>query len=194
MVKIENKKRYYILNIITNEWISSYDSFQELIYYVAQENGYNNSNIILDNINLTLNDKKTSFAYDIPVQELRRYVILDEDYKIIDLRLYSDLIFNEDYIKQLESTIIKNKKYNKSRKQLCKKRSWCRGKAYHPKGLKKELINEQIYKEYRRNKRFNNIKDRLSYEYNYSTYHFDKKGISKSWKDNTKRKHQYKFL
>nr|PZN07520.1 MAG: hypothetical protein DIU64_12235 [Caldicoprobacter oshimai] len=95
--------KYYIFNIKTNQ-VRVLDSFDDLIQWCACYNYVTSDGVVrnslFENIAMNLNDKKVSYRWDshlndyIPYLEQREFIVLDENNRIIDIRLYKEEILN----------------------------------------------------------------------------------------------------
>lgn len=100
MYKVDNKsKRYHIFDLEKWDYINNSLSFDELIEYLSNyqiEQSYlKYSNRILDNFNATLKDMTSDYIF-YSGQEFvrtkahkRRFVVLDDYHRIIDIREYA---------------------------------------------------------------------------------------------------------
>lgn len=94
--------KYYVFNI-TNNSVTVLSNFQELIQWCSQFNyqapeGTKNS--LLENLALNFNDTKVNYRWDnykksyVPYLTPRKFIVFDEDNRIIDIRLYQKEIIN----------------------------------------------------------------------------------------------------
>lgn len=122
MIDVVNKSKfYYIFNLETNEYVDKVFNLKELINYLSERQAtghqfikskYNNT--ILDNINLTLKDIKFDIMCYLDGENtmgLRKYVVIDGYFRIIDVRQYSDLILNNK-VKLDSKRLLKNRYFN----------------------------------------------------------------------------------
>lgn len=127
MIKIEKKENYYLFINSEKRYIY-FENLELLLLYISKRNSsfikYYNS--ILDNFSMNNNDyyyeQKRTYIYDkennvyniiyFYKKMLKEYSILDNDLRIIDIRIYKDKIFDKNYINILE------KKYKHNIKKI----------------------------------------------------------------------------
>ena len=167
--------KYYIykLNYITPGPHIFFNSFEELLEYAARKYDNYGNNELLNLINVTGQD--TYYNDNFEQYMLRPYLIVDENKKIIDLRKYE---------KEIKKYIwVKNKKINYSIKP--RKRFSLKHHYRKPKTLNEKKQSCDIeYKNYIRAKRKNNSL--------VDSYDDIPKKRYKSWKNNSRRKKQWK--
>lgn len=100
MIKITTNIKYYMF-ISSSQKSYKFENFEKLINYVSKENylcsQYNKiCNNYLENINLNFNDMKINYCFlNHGIAVKREYLFYDSNNRIIDLRLYSNLILKE---------------------------------------------------------------------------------------------------
>lgn len=99
MINVEKNKKYYMYSK-KNGYSLEFKSFENLIEYVRKENhrSYDYkilSNRYLEDISLNFKDIRCYSFGDNVKYTYREYIFYDEDYRIIDLRLYENLIITE---------------------------------------------------------------------------------------------------
>lgn len=207
MYNTKKEKKYFMYSF-SNHSLISFNNFDELIEYIRLKNrkSYNYKileNDYLENISLNYNDNKIKFIFgeytEYYEKVKREYLFYDEDFKIIDLRIYSDLIITKNDIKIakennfLSYNYFSNKEYLKQKKGYIYRKTPVSGihkinnvgipNSNRTKYLKEMKINQDIEEKYLRKKRVNSLKENRNYDiYN---------RISKSWKDQTKKKKQW---
>lgn len=187
MYNVKKDKKYYMYSFYKGYAIEFKD-FNKLINYVRLKNSlsYNGkyfTNVCLDNISLNQNDTITYYYRNKYEVSKREFLFYDEDFRILDLRLYKDLILNED--NKIEK--IKSKKGYIFRKtpvcRIHKRKKEGIYKQNRTKYLKEMKDNEKVEENYLRKKRvskLNNYRDRDTY-----------KTLSYSWKDQSKKRKQW---
>ena len=93
MYKNNNKTKYYIYNCVKEDYITTCDSFEELIEYIASFNylpwwsSKKYCNRFLEDYNCTMNDTKVYCDWTDKAFK-RTYVVFDNMFRIIDVRMY----------------------------------------------------------------------------------------------------------
>ena len=100
MYKNKTERKYHIFDCIKNEYIASYDGLEKLIEGIAIK--YNHTcwyndrvgNCLLDEYNCTMCDTINHMEVAGGQQTLRRYVVFDDLFRIIDVRMYRKKILS----------------------------------------------------------------------------------------------------
>lgn len=184
---------FYLRNMIEN-YMYRFLSLEELLAFVSRYNSFDNkSNTILNLLAMNENDLIRDYStLDNPKLVRRCYIVYDEDYRIIDLRLFKNLLLDNSYL-----DTIKNQKSHKGyifRKTPIPntgKKSHLNNKIVYNKSflfseLKCSLDTDM--KEFIRKKRILKIKKDVFEDYESFVYKNFYKKKSKSWKKQKKRK------
>ena len=194
MYQTNNKTKYYIYNCKSEKYIHVCENLQELIEYVASFNyrpwlGNKRANRFFDDFNCTMNDVKNAFDWHRnSFIELREYVVFDSIFRIVDVRMYANEILS----------------YKGSMKRKPKKGSL----AYNYEKSKPEFRKGPVpytgsghWHYYRRPRTTQEIRQNSIPEYGefvrkkrkYIPTSWDDIGrnISRSWKDQSKKKKQW---
>lgn len=98
---------YHVFDLEYNKYLKTYLSYEELIQFLAKHQDKNHhhseskyGNEILDNLNLTLKDKKINCSCYSCKFKMRNYVIVDNYERIIDVRHYYKEILNQSNKKE----------------------------------------------------------------------------------------------
>lgn len=188
---------FYKLNNGVFELERTFKNFYELIRFLAfSQNGekyikdkkicYNNK--YLDKLNLNFNDVFNFIDFNGDMyQIIRPYVFFDSNFKIIDIRY-----FYEDIIKEREQILKERKNYYQRKYQHITFRQdpipytgKYRGFSYRNvkyKRLIKDFKNPENKKYVRKKKYYDILEPYFDFPY---------QNISKSWKDQTKNRHQW---
>lgn len=184
--------KYYLCDLYNNSY-NTFNSIKSLLIAVSNFN-YDNTkklNSILENLALNQNDKIYSFNYKGEIDLTnRRYIVYEDWEKIINLNLYKDLLFNDNFLKNIKSVPFKHHKY-KFRKEPVpftgKTPEYFKTKL--PSLIRQEIKNSlKVPTEFVRKKRFSMIKH--SYWDNSDNYY--RVCSEKSWKYQRKSRHQWK--
>lgn len=101
MYQTQKQTKYYVYNCIKQSYLYVAESWNDLISWIAQWNytpcwqenitfGSNKKvrNRILDDFNCTLQDTSVHYDWNDVRSYLREYTVFDDDFRIIDMRLY----------------------------------------------------------------------------------------------------------
>jgi hypothetical protein len=194
MYNIKQTKKHYLYNCSTNKYLGFYDSFEEMLESIAYFNQYDiwsNKiiNPILENFNCTFNDTESCFVYSECIERMKQYVVFDEDFRIIDIRVYSNKILNYG-ISRIKSTKKSKQKiyYEKSKPEFRKEPVPHTSSNYHGNYFRKPKTMQEIrnnsnpeYKNFVRAKR----------KHLRTTYDDIFRNNSKCWKDQSKKRKQW---
>ena len=194
MYKNNNKTKYYIYNCVKEDYITTCDSFEELIEYVASFNylpwwsSKKYCNRFLEDYNCTMNDTKVYCDWTDKAFK-RTYVVFDNMFRIIDVRMYEKEILGYTPPKNRKRKWRKPiyKYYEKTRPEFRK------GPVPHTGG--------RYGRYYRHPRTFNEIRQNSNPEYkdfvrgerkHLPTVWDDKvRGQSRCWKDQSKKRKQW---
>lgn len=181
------EKRYYMYSFLKN-YALRFENFNELLDYVKLKNtiSYNGkiTNIYLDNISMNFNDVVSYWFFEKNEVSKRDYLFYDEEFRIIDLRLYSNEILLNN-IKHKENKIKKGYVFRKTPiSGIHKVKREGIYKQNRTKYLKEMKDNLNVEEKYIRKKRVNKLE----------TFRNDDnlKSLSYSWKDQSKKERQWK--
>lgn len=209
MHNTKQEVKYYLYRASTHTSIE-FKNFERLILYIQKGNdtqhyGKNKIyNCYLEQ--LSMNFKDVSHVYNIFSGEIecypKEYLVYDENFRIIDTRIYKNLIFNLHYQKYLqnkyENTPIKSTcKYRRDRKKIYIYRNTpvpytrkTKNKSTHKPKVRKEIRNTiGVKKNYLRNSRITTLKN-LLYLYDWDYIYYRNKSI-RCWKNQSKKKKQW---
>lgn len=191
--------KYYVFNVKTNK-ITVYESFQDLIQWCSlynYETPYGMKNSLFDNLALNFNDKKVGYRWDkyikdyVPYLEPREIIIFDENYKIIDIRLYKEEIlkYPRNYFWINKSKKKETYEFRSGPVPHVRSKTKRRGKYYrhpHTTNERRASSDPEIQKFVRPKRRYNNL---VNY-WDEIPRHLDKswknKKIEKQWMKNLK--------
>lgn len=192
-----NKETKYYIYFVNREYSKSFNSFEELMYYVIETgSSYNHlnkpTNSFLEDINMNFNDVYTLSYWNgeryTTIRRTREYLIYDENYRTIDLRNFEDLIFSAEYRSYLLNKYRKNISYRynnygyKKRKNFWKSRY--KNKIFIINEKKQYLSSPKEERKYCRAKRKVQF-SYTDYEYAYS------RNLEHSWKRQYKCRKQW---
>ena len=197
MYQIQKQTKYYIYNCRKQAYLYVAENWNDLIEYLAQFNHnqfYSNkkTNSFLDDYNCTMNDTKVYCNwFDEYWSSLREYVVFDDDFRIIDMRLFEKEILAYERPKSAKRKW-KNKaleyKYEKTKPEFrngpVPRTGSKRGGHYyrHPKTLNEMRQNcDEEKRKYAR-------KSRLHLPTVWDELYRD---TSRCWKDQSKKRRQW---
>ena len=194
MYNTKKATKFYIYNCWKGQYVYDCNTLDELIVYIAKFNyrpflGKRTCNHFLNSFNCTLKD--VEFAFDKGEYALRKFTVLDENFRIIDVRQYKDQILSCDYLathKARWKTRTLEYKYEKTKPEFRGGPVPMTGRRSHgsyyrsPKTFAeiRENANPE-YKEFVRKKRL----------YLPTTWDDIPKSYSRSWKDQSKKRKQW---
>ena len=94
MYQIQKQTKYYVYDCVKQVYLYVAESWEDLIDWVAQYNYIpfysekKRSNRILDDYNCTMKDTGMTCDWTWTRYGLREYTVFDDDFRIIDMRLY----------------------------------------------------------------------------------------------------------
>ena len=198
MYQTNKQTKYYVYNCIKQAYLYVAESWDELIAWIAQYNytpfySYEkHSNRLLADFNCTMNDTKTYCDWSDNVQSiLREYTVFDDDFRIIDMRLYEKEILAYRRPKSFKRKY-KNKameyKYEKTKPEFRngpvprtgKRGGYCC--IRHPHTLNEMRQNCDVENRQYVRKRRNHLP---------TTYDDIFRDTSRSWKDQSKKRKQW---
>ena len=205
MHNIKNESKYYLYNN-TRGTSTLFENFERLILYIQEGNQtefYGNNkiyNCYLESLSMNFKDI-THYYCEYSLEHKyypKEYLVYDEDFRIIDIRNYKNLIFNTHY-----HNYLKNKYDSTPKKYTCKYKRDRRHiyifrntpvpytkknrnhAASNPRVIKEVRDSTGVSKIYLRNARLNSLKDTIC------EWVYYPRNTSKCWKDQSNNKKQW---
>jgi hypothetical protein len=204
MYQTNKQTKYYVYNCIKQAYLHVAENWNDLIDWIAQYNytphwseniafGSNKKirNRILDDFNCTFQDTSVHYDWDNVRSYLREYTVFDDDFRIIDMRLFEKEILayrRPKSFKRKYKTKAMEYKYEKTKPEFRNgpvprtgKRGWYCG-IRHPHTLNEMRQNCDIeHRNYVRKRR----------KHLPTTWDDIFRSAPRSWKDQSKKKKQW---
>jgi hypothetical protein len=198
MYQIQKSTKYYVYNCVKQSYLYVAENWNDLIAWIANYNytpfysDKKHSNRILDDFNCTMKDVGMTCDWTWTSYGLREYTVFDDDFRIIDMRLYEKEILAyqrpKNYKRKYKTKALEYK-YEKTKPEFrngpvprTSKRSGHYGSYRHPHTLNEMRQNCDVeHQQYVR-------KRRLDLPTAWDDIYRD---ASRCWKDQSKKRRQW---
>lgn len=205
MYQIQKSTKYYVYNCNRQVYHYVANSWSDLIEYIAHFNytkinwyfspyySTARSNSLLEDFNCTMQDTKTCYGlFGECLYFLREYIVFDDEFRIIDMRMFKDEILayerHKNYNRKWQTKALEYK-YEKTKPEFrngpvpnTRKRTRYGKYLRHPKTFNEMKQNGD--EEKRKYSRKNRLRLPTSWDEHY-------RDTSKCWKDQSKKRKQW---